>query len=177
MDINIVKDWANQNSGFVTAIGVVVTLFLTCIAWTTGFLKWIFRKLKNDISFTNANKNISDKDRRKAGIVLEGKNAKLKNCTGKGPDAGIIDKGESSNSQKAKDCSCHFFLRKNKTFYFFHFFRKQEIIKLRSFYNFLIFLLIFKSTFVNNYNPFLDNLQYFSARISLGYFFTFFIIL
>ncbi|MDD3006691.1 MAG: hypothetical protein PHX30_03870 [Candidatus Pacebacteria bacterium] len=85
MDIEAIRYWANQNSGFVEIVGIIITIILAFIGWTTGFLKWIFEKPKNN------------GDKRKAGILLEGKHAQLNRVIGKGPDAGLIDKGEDSN--------------------------------------------------------------------------------
>ncbi|HPN55209.1 MAG TPA: hypothetical protein PLB52_04825 [Candidatus Moranbacteria bacterium] len=40
MEIQIIKDWANQNQGFLAIILFLVSLF---IGWISGFFKWLFK--------------------------------------------------------------------------------------------------------------------------------------
>jgi len=39
--MEILKDWANKNQGFLAIILFLLSLF---IAWISGFLKWLFGK-------------------------------------------------------------------------------------------------------------------------------------
>lgn len=55
MDINTLKDWANQNQGFLTIILFLVSLF---IGWVSGFLKWFFKKFDKKTPFISAGGNI-----------------------------------------------------------------------------------------------------------------------
>ena len=55
MEIQIIKDWANQNQGFLAII-----LFLTSllIAWISGFFKWLFVKFDRKAPYINAGGDI-----------------------------------------------------------------------------------------------------------------------
>ena len=55
MDINTVKEWANQNQGFLTIILFFLTLV---IGWISGFFKWVLGKFKNNTPFISAGGDI-----------------------------------------------------------------------------------------------------------------------
>lgn len=52
MDINILKDWANQNQGFLAIILFLVSLL---IGWISGFFKWLFGKSVGNKTFIQKN--------------------------------------------------------------------------------------------------------------------------
>lgn len=51
MDINLIKDWANQNQGL---LAIILFLLSLIIGWVSGFFKWIFSKFKNKTPFISA---------------------------------------------------------------------------------------------------------------------------
>lgn len=50
----------------------------------------LIEKIKVIVNF------VGNKEKRKAGLFSEGKNALYVNCKGRGPDAGMIDKGKGT---------------------------------------------------------------------------------
>ena len=55
MEIQIIKDWANQNQGF---LAIILFLLALVIGWISGLFKLIFGKLKNSTPFINAGGDI-----------------------------------------------------------------------------------------------------------------------
>jgi hypothetical protein len=51
MDIQILKNWANQNQGFLAIILFLVSLF---IGWISGFFKWFIRKFNKKNPYISA---------------------------------------------------------------------------------------------------------------------------
>jgi len=55
MEIQIIKDWANQNQGFLAIILFLASLF---VGWITGFFKWFFGKFDTKKPFISAGRDI-----------------------------------------------------------------------------------------------------------------------
>jgi hypothetical protein len=55
MDINIIKDWANQNQGFLEIIMFLLTLI---IGWISGFFKWVFGQFNRKTPYISAGGDI-----------------------------------------------------------------------------------------------------------------------
>jgi len=55
MDIEIIKNWANQNQGFLAIILFLISLF---IGWISGFFKWFFGKFNRKNPYINAGGDI-----------------------------------------------------------------------------------------------------------------------
>jgi len=56
MEIQAIKDWANQNQGF---LAIVLFLISLAIAWVSGFFKWVFGKFnKSKAPFISAGRDI-----------------------------------------------------------------------------------------------------------------------
>lgn len=96
-----IVDWANSNQGLVAILIAVISGFAYLIFWFfTRKTKVPHIKAGGSISAGGdilvGSKKVNDK--RKVGVLLEGRNATLVNCHGEGPDAGLIDKGENNKS-------------------------------------------------------------------------------
>ena len=77
MDIITIKDWANQNQGFLAIILFLISLF---IGWVTGFFKWLFEKFHRNTPYISAGRDIKAGGNISAGnktfIQKSGKNSK-----------------------------------------------------------------------------------------------------
>ena len=77
MEIQIIKDWANQNQGLLAIILFVASLI---IGWISGFFKWFFGKFKSNTPFISAGGDIKAGGDISAGnktfIQKSGKNSK-----------------------------------------------------------------------------------------------------
>lgn len=75
--IKILKDWANQNQGF---LAIILFLLTVVIGWISGFFKWILGKFKSNTPFISAGGDIKAGGDIHAGnktfIQKSGKNSK-----------------------------------------------------------------------------------------------------
>ena len=55
MGFQTIKDWANQNQGFLAIILFLISLF---IGWISGLFKWLFEKINKRHPFINAGGDI-----------------------------------------------------------------------------------------------------------------------
>lgn len=55
MEIQIIKDWANQNQGL---LAIILFLASLIIGWFSGLFKWIFGKFKSNTPFISAIRDI-----------------------------------------------------------------------------------------------------------------------
>jgi hypothetical protein len=55
MEIQIIKDWANQNQGL---LAIILFLASLIIGWFSGLFKWIFGKFKSNVHFISAGGDI-----------------------------------------------------------------------------------------------------------------------
>ena len=58
MDIESLRDWANQNQGLLSIISILVTLILGIVGWVCGFFKWALGKFNNKTPSINAGTDI-----------------------------------------------------------------------------------------------------------------------
>ena len=55
MEIQIIKDWANQNQGL---LAIILFLASLITGWFSGFFKWLFGKFKSNTPFISAGGDI-----------------------------------------------------------------------------------------------------------------------
>lgn len=55
MEFEIIKNWANQNQGFLAIILFLISLL---IGWISGFFKWLSGKLDKKNSYISAGRDI-----------------------------------------------------------------------------------------------------------------------
>ncbi len=51
MEIQIIKDWANQNQGL---LAIILFLASLIVGWISGLFKWFFGKFKSNTPFISA---------------------------------------------------------------------------------------------------------------------------
>ena len=55
MEIELIKNWANQNQGFLAIILFLISLF---VGWISGFFKWLFGKFGKKNPYISAGRDI-----------------------------------------------------------------------------------------------------------------------
>lgn len=55
MEIQVIKDWANQNQG---PLAILLFLASLIIGWVSGFFKWLIGKFRKNPPFISAGRDI-----------------------------------------------------------------------------------------------------------------------